>query len=254
MRLRLGLLQDPAVIERQIAREEKAAEARRKKDAIPTVKTEEQMQAEELAAKKEHQTIEEKVKERHKPKIRPLSEAKAIETGANFASEMFLFLVAAGLIVGEAWRQRRKEGSRREDVADRIEALEAKAKELEELKERLTVAVLNHPAKADDHPTSTASSLTNIARGLLEKARPKSSQEQHRQQEAAAKAEEEVKDQRIKELEEFKEKITTALLAPTAAMAKNEDTPATVQITAATAAPRPPEKDETKTRKDQAQQ
>lgn len=59
-----------------------------------------------------------------KPRIRPLSEAKAIDSGANFISEAFLFFVAGSLIVFESWRSRRKENNRREDVADRLAGLE----------------------------------------------------------------------------------------------------------------------------------
>lgn len=127
MRLRLGLLQDPAVIERQIEREMKEAEAKRKKSlpAGPTVKTEAETRDEEKAKKKERKEAEQHVKERQKPpRIRPLSESKAIETGANFISESFLFLVAAGAILFESWRSRRKESSRHDAVQDRLEELE----------------------------------------------------------------------------------------------------------------------------------
>ncbi|KAF2836565.1 hypothetical protein M501DRAFT_996769 [Patellaria atrata CBS 101060] len=124
--MRLGLLQDPAVIERQIAKELAEAEAKRKKSQIPTVKTEAQMKADESAAAREKREISEKAKGANKSvRIRPLSESKAIETGANFISETFLFLVAGGLIIFENFRSRRKESNRREGVADRIEALEA---------------------------------------------------------------------------------------------------------------------------------
>ena len=135
MRLRLGLLQDPAVIERQIERELKEAEAKRKKEAVPTVKTEAETKADEEARKKEGQQVKEHVKAQQKPpRIRPLSESKAIETGANFISETFLFLVAAGVVVFESWRSRRKESSRREGIDDRLEDLE---KERAEMKARI---------------------------------------------------------------------------------------------------------------------
>ena len=39
-------------------------------------------------------------------------------------AESFLFVVGAGLVVGETWRSSRKEGKRRDDVADRLERLE----------------------------------------------------------------------------------------------------------------------------------
>jgi len=131
MRLRLGLLQDPAVIERQIERELKEAEAKRKKEAVPTVKTEAETKADEEARKKERQQVKEHVKAQQKPpRIRPLSESKAIETGANFISETFLFLVAAGVVVFESWRSRRKESSRREGIDERLEDLEKERAEM----------------------------------------------------------------------------------------------------------------------------
>ena len=127
MRLRLGLLQDAAAIERQAAREAADAKAAKHKQSIPTVKTEAQMKAEEKAAEKASKETSEPTK---KPavRIRPLSEAKAVESGATFISETFLFSVAAGLILFESWRSRRKETSRREDVADRLEELEESEK------------------------------------------------------------------------------------------------------------------------------
>ena len=120
MRLRLGLLQDPDVIEKQIAREAAEAQARKHKAEAPTVRTE----AEQKAYEQETAEEKKKAKDKHKPRIRPLSEAKAIDTGANFVSESFLFLVGFSLIIFEAWRRERKETTRREDVADRIKELE----------------------------------------------------------------------------------------------------------------------------------
>jgi hypothetical protein len=94
MRFRLGLLQDTAAIEKQIAKE--AAEAKKHKSDPPTVKTEAQTKADEAkeAKGKEKEPVE-KASTR-KPKIRPLSEAKAIDLGANFVSESFLFVVCVG--------------------------------------------------------------------------------------------------------------------------------------------------------------
>lgn len=127
MRLRLGLLQDAAAIEKQAAREAAEAKAAKHKQSIPTVKTEAQVKADEKAAEKAAKEGTEPAK---KPpvRIRPLSEAKAVESGATFISETFLFGVAASLIFFESWRSRRKETSRREDVADRLEELEESEK------------------------------------------------------------------------------------------------------------------------------
>jgi hypothetical protein len=95
MRFRLGLLQDTAAIERQIAKDAAEHNAKKHKLEIPTVKTEAQMKADEAADAKRKDGGE-KPKESSsskKPKIRPLSEAKAIDLGANFVSESFLFVV-----------------------------------------------------------------------------------------------------------------------------------------------------------------
>ncbi|KAH7408223.1 optic atrophy 3 protein-domain-containing protein [Phaeosphaeria sp. MPI-PUGE-AT-0046c] len=140
MRMRLGLLQDPAVIDRQIKKEVQAAEAARQKAAMPTVKTEEEMKAEEEMSEKEREAIRKKAEERTKPRIRPLSEQKAIETGANFVAESFIFSVGIGVIVFEQWRQRRKARNARDDIREDLEDMQGELKavkaELEELKAR----------------------------------------------------------------------------------------------------------------------
>ncbi|EGG06569.1 uncharacterized protein MELLADRAFT_106493 [Melampsora larici-populina 98AG31] len=46
------------------------------------------------------------------PTIRPLSDTKAIQNGANFLSEASLFTVALGLIVGENLRSRIQNANR----------------------------------------------------------------------------------------------------------------------------------------------
>ncbi|OCT48957.1 OPA3 domain protein [Cladophialophora carrionii] len=129
MRWRIGLLQDAAAIERQVAKDAAADAAKKHKHSnVPTVKTEAQTKADEEAAAKAAKEGHEPPKPRPKPKIRPLSEAKAIETGANFISEAFLFGVAASLILFESWRQGRKTNQRRNDVAERLAELEESEK------------------------------------------------------------------------------------------------------------------------------
>ncbi|KAI0317383.1 optic atrophy 3 protein-domain-containing protein [Amylostereum chailletii] len=63
--------------------------------------------------------------------LRPLSEARAIDNGANFIAEGFLFSVAAALI-GETWRSSRNQSKRRDDVDDALEDLQAQVRELGE--------------------------------------------------------------------------------------------------------------------------
>lgn len=142
MRMRLGLLQDPAVIDRQIAKEVAAAEARRKQSQAPTVKTEAEMKAEEAMTKEEREAARKKVEAARKPRIRPLSEAKAIETGANFVAETFIFAVGISVIVFEQWRQRRKAQNQRDDIREDLDELQ---QELKAVKAELDEMKAKHP-------------------------------------------------------------------------------------------------------------
>ncbi|OUM54112.1 hypothetical protein BVG19_g3462 [[Candida] boidinii] len=67
-------------------------------------------------------------------KVRPLNEAKAVEDGAEFMAQTFIFGVAGSLIIYETYRQRQKEIGRREAVADDIAMLQ---EEIQHLKEKL---------------------------------------------------------------------------------------------------------------------
>lgn len=145
MRMRLGLLQDPAVIDRQIKKEVAAAEAARRKAQTPTVLTKEEMEAEEALTEKEREAIKKKAEERTKPRIRPLSEQKAIETGANFVAETFIFAVGIGVIVFEQWRQRRKARNARDDIREDLEDLQ---NELKSVKAELEEWKAKHPDPA----------------------------------------------------------------------------------------------------------
>ncbi|USP77238.1 hypothetical protein yc1106_04512 [Curvularia clavata] len=158
MRMRLGLLQDPAVIDRQIKKEVAMAEARRKEAAAPTVLTEEQTKAEEALTEKEREAIKKKAEERARPRIRPLSEQKAIEMGANFVAETFIFAVGIAVILVEQWRQRRKAKNARDDIREDLEAVQAELKavkaELEEFKAK--------------HPEPVPSKLLSFWKGHTE--------------------------------------------------------------------------------------
>jgi hypothetical protein len=145
MRMRLGLLQDPAVIDRQIKKEVAAAKAAREKAATPTVKTEAEMKAEEELSDKEREEIKKKAEERVKPRIRPLSEQKAIETGANFVAETFIFAVGISVILVEQWRQRRKAKNARDDIREDLDELQA---ELKAVKAELDDMKARHPEPA----------------------------------------------------------------------------------------------------------
>jgi hypothetical protein len=148
MRMRLGLLQDPAVIDRQIKKEVALAEAARKKAATPTVLTEEEMKAEEALTEKEREAIKKKTEERIKPRIRPLSEQKAIEMGANFAAETFIFAVGIGVILVEQWRQRRKAKNARDDIREDLDEVRAEVAELRAVKAEFEEYKAKHPEPA----------------------------------------------------------------------------------------------------------
>lgn len=154
MRLRLGLLRDTAAVEKEAAKEAAEAQAKKHKHQIPTVKTEAQMNADEAtAAAREKDKSAAKPKPAPKPRIRPLSEAKAIDSGATFISEAFLFLVGGGLIFFESWRSRRKESSRREDIADRLGELEESEKAARRALVELEREILQLRAKEEKDPS-----------------------------------------------------------------------------------------------------
>ncbi|KAI0355155.1 OPA3-domain-containing protein [Trametes cingulata] len=62
--------------------------------------------------------------------VRPLSETKAIENGANALAEGFLFSVAAALIIAETWRSSRNQSKRRDAVDDSLDGLKASVEDL----------------------------------------------------------------------------------------------------------------------------
>ena len=173
MRFRLGLLQDSAAIDKQIAKEAAEAQAKKHKHEAPTVKTEAQTKADEAAAAKAKEKgtdqIKDEQKKKPKPKIRPLSEAKAIDSGANFVSETFLLLVAIGCIFGERWYSSRKESSRREDVADRLAELEEYEKSARKGMVELEKEILRLRAKEELTPVSQRRILPKDVYELEEK-------------------------------------------------------------------------------------
>ncbi|KAI9714219.1 MAG: hypothetical protein M1812_006440 [Candelaria pacifica] len=142
MRMRLGLLRESntsdkhpskesdtehssasrhETVERgSVKRVENNSEAEKERQSIERVESKDKKTSQKAKDSKDSKDSRSK-----SVRIRPLSEAKAIDTGANFISETFLFLVGGSLILFESWRSRRKENIRREDVAERLEKLEA---------------------------------------------------------------------------------------------------------------------------------
>ncbi|OJJ46138.1 hypothetical protein ASPZODRAFT_67042 [Penicilliopsis zonata CBS 506.65] len=150
MRLRLGNLRNNTAADKQSAAE---AALKKLKPTRPTVKTEAETKVEEVAAARAKAAAEEAAKPAPPPHIRPLSESKAIESGANFISETFLFMVAGGLIVFESWRSRRKETERREDVSGRLAELEQSEKNAREAFAAVEKELLHLKAKLGETPT-----------------------------------------------------------------------------------------------------
>lgn len=80
MRMRLGMLHDSAAQERMAERERKLAEERKRKAETPTVLSElEQKKRDDEAAREKAEGGTKKEEKSYMPRIRPLSEAKAIE-------------------------------------------------------------------------------------------------------------------------------------------------------------------------------
>ncbi|KAI8974236.1 OPA3-domain-containing protein [Trametes punicea] len=73
--------------------------------------------------------------------VRPLSETRAIENGANALAEGFLFSVAASLILAETWRSSRNQSKRRDAVDESLDSLKTS---VQELKERLDTLSREH--------------------------------------------------------------------------------------------------------------
>ncbi|KAH0555904.1 hypothetical protein GP486_006152 [Trichoglossum hirsutum] len=181
MRLRLGLLRDPSQAERAAARDpaeivqskrQKLEAAEKAKETTPEPSTSSRAKdgATDAAAKTDDGTEKVKVvsKPAPKPRIRPLPEAKAIDTGATFISEAFLFLVTGSLIVFESWRSRRKENTRREDVADRLAELEENEKVARQALVALEKEVLRLRTEKESNSTKSKRILPKEVWGLEE--------------------------------------------------------------------------------------
>ena len=132
MRMQVTLLRD-------IAAEKRAKE----RAEAPTVKTEEQMKADEAA--KEKNAVRDKEAKREasksvwKRKFRPLPETKAVDLFADVIGDSFILVVAAGLILYEYLRSKGKPDMHAEKIAEmdkKLEQLEQRELELEEIEKK----------------------------------------------------------------------------------------------------------------------
>lgn len=62
----------------------------------------------------------------------PDNQSRAVENGANFLAEGFLFTVAVSVIVGETWRSSRSQSKRRDTVDDQLQELSSQVNELKD--------------------------------------------------------------------------------------------------------------------------
>lgn len=74
----------------------------------------------------------------NKIKIRPLNDKKAVESGANFLLEFFIFLVAGSLILYESNRSRIKSNTEKLNTKNDISELQDDIKEVKLLVEQLS--------------------------------------------------------------------------------------------------------------------
>ena len=160
MRMRLGILHDAEAQQRMHEREQRAAEEKKKKAEAPTVRTaEEQKKHDEDKARGEKADNDGKKKEEkpQKVKIRPLSDARAIELGANFFSEAFIFGVAVALLLLENYRRGMEASSRQDEVAERLEGLEAQVERLQKEHNLPELEALNEKIKQSKEARSRTS-------------------------------------------------------------------------------------------------
>lgn len=75
-------------------------------------------------------------------KVRPLNDNKAIENGANFLLEFFIFLVAGSLILYESYRSRVKAANEKITVRNNISDLQDEIVQVKDLLEKLTSDLL----------------------------------------------------------------------------------------------------------------
>ncbi|RDW78180.1 hypothetical protein BP5796_06032 [Coleophoma crateriformis] len=113
-----------------------AAEKRAKEKAeAPTVKTEEQMKADEKNAQRRAKEKAEAAKSIWKRKFRALPEEKAVDLFADVIGDSFILFVAGGLIMYEYFRSKSKPDAnaiKLEEITQRLRELDGREKELEE--------------------------------------------------------------------------------------------------------------------------
>ena len=90
----------------------------------------------------------------YQPDIKRLSDGRAIEMGANFISEFFLFSVAVGVYLGETWRKNKEAQNRKSEVDLKLENLSAQV-------DSLTLELQSQQSVIQDLQTQQNELITN---------------------------------------------------------------------------------------------
>lgn len=100
----------------------------------------------------------------NKIKVRPLNDKKAIENGANFLLEFFIFLVAGLLILYESYRSRVKANNEKATVKNDISELQDDIVQMKGLLERLADDIERLTGLPDSAPPSSnnGSKITSL--------------------------------------------------------------------------------------------
>lgn len=93
----------------------------------------------------------------NKIKIRPLNDKKAIDSGANFLLEAFIFLVAGGLILYESNRSRVKASTEKQAVRDDILELQGLVADLKTQLEKIEILLVTLDQAQGQKPAPSAS-------------------------------------------------------------------------------------------------
>ncbi|KAJ2766992.1 hypothetical protein IWQ56_003500 [Coemansia nantahalensis] len=97
-------------------------------------------------------------------RIRPLNDARAVDAGADFLGEAFIFGVAASLILAEQLRSRSQAKRQRSAIDERLDSLEALAAEQREVAEQLRDEHSLLRTEADELAAQVASLNTALER------------------------------------------------------------------------------------------
>ncbi|KAJ2182472.1 hypothetical protein GGF45_000816 [Coemansia sp. RSA 551] len=105
-----------------------------------------------------------------KEKIRPLNDARAVDAGANFLGEAFIFSVAVSLILAEQVRSRSQAKRQRNAVDERLDTLEKQVsqyrEELDRLEEERAILRTEVDSLSSEYATTSTILMQIIGHGM----------------------------------------------------------------------------------------